>query len=115
MKRSCYALANRSAASNLNSVQFLTAIVNKFPVELKRRWIEYSANIAEEKGSLASFKDLAKFVEHQAKLANSVFGLKLFPIKVETSSSKIKTTLLSSATEKVSFRNNRNQLNVYVL
>ena len=37
MKRSCYALADRSAASNLNSVQFLTAIVNKFPVELKRR------------------------------------------------------------------------------
>ena len=98
MRRSCYALADRSAASNLNSVQFLTAIVNKFPVELKRRWIEYSANIAEEKGSLASFKDLDKFVEHQAKLANSVFGLKLFPIKVETSFSKIKTTSLSSAT-----------------
>ena len=95
MKRSCYALADRSAASNLNSVQFLTAIVNKFPFELKRRWIEYSASRAEEK---SSFKDLAKFVEHQAKLANSVFGLKLFPIKIETSSSKIKTTSLSSAT-----------------
>ena len=59
MKRSCYALADRNAASNVNSVQFLTAIVNKFPVELKRRWIEYFANIAEERGSLALFKDLA--------------------------------------------------------
>ena len=76
----------------------MTVIVNKFPVELKRRWIVYSANIAEERNSLALFEDLAKFVEHQAKLANLVFDLKLFPIKVETSSGKIKTTSLSSAT-----------------
>ena len=72
MKRNCYTLADKNATSNLNSVEFLIAVVNKFSVELKRSWIEYSANIAEEWGSLTAFKDLAKVVEQQAKLANSV-------------------------------------------
>ena len=40
MKRSCYSLADKDAVSNLHSVRFFTAIVNKFPVELKRKWME---------------------------------------------------------------------------
>ena len=74
MKRCCYALADDTVASNLDSVQFLTALVSTFSLGLKRKWIDVSVKITEQFGHVASFKDLAKFVEEQTKVANSVFG-----------------------------------------
>ena len=40
MKRCCYSLADDRVASSLDSVTFLTAIVSKFPLDLKRKWVE---------------------------------------------------------------------------
>ena len=78
MKRCCYALADDAVAFNLDSVQFLTALVSKFFLDLKRKRIDVSVKITEQFGHVASFKNLAKFVEEKTKVANSVFGLKLF-------------------------------------
>ena len=78
MKSSSYALNDKRAAPHLDSVHLLSALANKFPIDLKRKWIKSSARIFEESGRVASFLDLSEFVATQAKLANSVFGLKLF-------------------------------------
>ena len=78
MKRSCYALADDNVASNLDSIQFLASLANKFPMDIKRKWFEVSLRITEEFDPLPSFRDLTEFTEAQAKVANSVFGLKLF-------------------------------------
>ena len=78
MKRSCSALPDDSIASNLNSIQFLTQLVQKLPLDMKRKWVEYSLQITINKGRNALFRDLAQFIDHQCDLANSTFGLKIF-------------------------------------
>ena len=78
MKRCCYSLADDRVASSLVSVTFPTAIVSKFPLDLKRKWVETTVQISNKFSRLATFKDLALFVEEQTRIANSVFGLKLF-------------------------------------
>ena len=78
MKRSCCALDDKSVASNLDSLQFLTSLAGKFPMDIKRQWVKGSLRITEESSRLPSFRDLTAFTEAQAKISNSVFGLKLF-------------------------------------
>ena len=78
MKRCRFAMADETIASNLDSVQFLTTIVNKFYLDLKRKWVDCSAKIMTQSSRIASFINLADFIEEQARDANSVLGLKLF-------------------------------------
>ena len=78
MKRCCHALADEQIALNLDSVSFLVAIANKLTIDLKRKWIDAAVNITRKTGRNASFKDLTQFVDEQAKIANSTFGLNLF-------------------------------------
>ena len=78
MKKCCYALADDNVASSLNSVGFLRSIASKFPLDLKRKWVDATVEISLAFGGLATFKDLALFVEEQTRISNSVFGLKLF-------------------------------------
>ena len=78
MKRSSYALNDKRVATHLDSVHLLSALANKFPIDLKRKWAESSSRIFEQSGRVASFLDLSDFVATQAKLTNSVFGHKLF-------------------------------------
>ena len=52
MKRSCYALADVNIAYNLDSIQFLASLANKFPMDIKRKWVEASLRITEELGQL---------------------------------------------------------------
>ena len=78
IKRSCYSLTNDRVASSLDSVPFLIAIVSEFPLDQKRKWVETTVQISNKFSRLATFKDLALFVEDQTRIANSVFGLKLF-------------------------------------
>ena len=88
MKRCRSAMADETVTSGLDSVQFLTTIASKFSLDLKRKWVERSTKITDQTGRIASFVNLADFVEEQALVANSVFGLKLFnqtPLKYEQS------------------------------
>ena len=78
MKRCRYALADDRLATSLDSVPFLTSIASKFPADLKRKWVNNTVGISSRCDRLATFKDLALFVEEQATISNSVFGLKLF-------------------------------------
>ena len=78
MKKCCYALADDNVASSLNSVGFLTSIASKFPLDLKQKWVDATVEISLAFGRLATFKDLALFVEEQTRISNSAFGLKLF-------------------------------------
>ena len=78
VKKSCFALGDENVSSTLDSVQFLTALATKLPLDLKRKWVENTVQISERYGRIASFEDFAVFVEEQARVANSVFGLKLF-------------------------------------
>ena len=78
LKRSSYALNDRRVATHLDSVHLLSALANKFPIDLKHKWVESSSRIFEESDRVACFLDLSDFVATQAKIANSVFGLKLF-------------------------------------
>ena len=47
-------------------------------MDIQRQWVKDSLRITEESGHLPSFRDLTAFTEAQAKISNSVFGLKLF-------------------------------------
>ena len=78
VKKSCFALGNENVSSSLDLVQFLTALATKLPLDLKRKWVENTVQISKRYGRIASFEDFAVFVEEQARVANSVFGLKLF-------------------------------------
>ena len=112
--------ANDTAASNLDSVQFLTALVSKFSLDLKGKWIDVSVKITEQFGHAVSFKDLAKFVEEQTKVANSVFGLKLFnqgntkPEIVKKGSLRPRLCVRLRASLKVNNKIMLLQLNVFV-
>ena len=78
MKRCRYALADDRLATSLDSVPFFTSISSKFPADRKRKWVNATVGISSRCRSLATFKDLALFVEEQAIISNSVLGLKLF-------------------------------------
>ena len=79
MKRSCCALVDdKSVASNLVSIQFLTSLADKFPMDIKRQWAKDSLKITEESGRLPSFRGLTAFAEAQTKISHFVFGLRLF-------------------------------------
>ena len=91
MKRCCHALADNKVVSSLDSVTFLENIANKFTVDLKRKWIKTAVKITNTSGFVALFKDLTRFVEEQARIANSIFALKLF------SSSSTKSDLTRSS------------------
>ena len=78
MKKSCHALVNERVSSNLDSVQFLTSLVNKFPTEIKHKQVEFSMKITNESNWIASCRGLKNFVEAHAKISNSVFDLRLF-------------------------------------
>jgi len=71
-------LADDKVATSLDSVPLLTSIANKFPTDLKRKWVDITVNISSKYDRLAKFKDLALFVEEQTRVSNSVFELKLF-------------------------------------
>ena len=100
MKRCCYSLADERVTSSLDSVTFLSAIVSKFPLDLKRKWVETTVQISNKFSRLATFKDLALFVEEQTRIANSVFGLKLFTHSSTKSdqSKKVKALTLDTVT-----------------
>ena len=78
MKRSSYIINDKRVATHLDSVHLLSALANKFPIDLKLKWVESSSRIFEQSGPVVFFLGLSEFVATQAKLANSVFGLKLF-------------------------------------
>ena len=78
MKRSSYALNDKRVATHLDLVNLLSALANKFPIDLKRKWVESSSRIFEQSGQVAFFLDLSEFVATHAKLANSVFGLIIY-------------------------------------
>ena len=105
MKQSCYAFADDNVASNLNSIQFLASLANKFPTDVKRKWVEASLRIMGEFGRLPSFRDLTEFTEALAKVANLVFGLKLFSLVGSEKSSgvpkKTKMSTFSTSTSTV--------------
>ena len=75
MKRCCHTQADDKATSSLNSVPFLTNVVNKFTINLKCKWMKTVVNIRNTSDYLASFKDF--FFEEQAHIANSKCALKL--------------------------------------
>ena len=100
MKRSCYSLADDRVASSLDSVTFFIAIVSKFPLYLKRKWVETTVQISNKFSRLATFKDLALFVEEQTRISNLVFGLKLFAHSSTKSNQfkKVKALTLNTVT-----------------
>ena len=69
---------NENVSLSLDSIQFLTALATKLSLDLKQKWVEDTVQISERYGRIASFKDFALFVEEQARVAKSGFGLKLF-------------------------------------
>ena len=53
VKKSCFALGNENVSSSLDSVQFLTALATKLPLDLKRKWVENTVQISERYGRIA--------------------------------------------------------------
>ena len=75
---------------NLDSLDSLTALVNKLPLDMRRRWVRKSVEIEANTRSIARFRDLVAFVETESNEANSLFGLR--SLNLNTSKGSIQRT-----------------------
>ena len=58
MKKCLSALEESPEFSTLNTVGFITTLVEKLPVELRRKWVSVAQNIETKTSSLARFENL---------------------------------------------------------
>ena len=65
-----------SRYTNLDTLDTLTALVGKFPYNLRGRWVKRSVEIEKTRGFVAEFSDLVEFVKQESDVANSLFGLR---------------------------------------
>ena len=67
----------------MDTVGFIALLVEKLPVELRRKWVSEALKIETKTGTLAGFKDFAKFVisESESVEANSTYFRAVFPAR----------------------------------
>ncbi|CAM1324796.1 Uncharacterised protein r2_g3366 [Pycnogonum litorale] len=73
MQRTQIVLRAMGNVSDLNSIAYLKRIVQKLPFHLQSKWAEKAEQLMSE-DAYPSFSDVAHFVEHQANVANGIFG-----------------------------------------
>ena len=86
MNRCCSALENVPGASSLDTVHFISLLVNKLPFSAREEWVKFSVTVSDDSKRVATFRDLTNFVLERARIANSVFGLKMFALQSTKSS-----------------------------
>ena len=62
--------------TNLDTLDTLTALVEKLPYNLRGRWVKRSVEIEKTRGFVTEFSDLVEFVKQESDVANSLFGLR---------------------------------------
>ena len=86
--------------TSLDSLDMLTALVNKLPYDLKKRWVSKSVQIQNYLGHLANFLHFVDFVRKESDEVSSLFGLR--SLHPKTTSTKTKASSLGSVMSKTS-------------
>ena len=81
MKRCLAAMEEFSGFSTINTVGFIAALVDKLPLEMRRRWVSRALSLQADNGRLAGFADFAHFVIGEAAEANSIYYKAIFPYR----------------------------------
>ena len=81
MKRCFAAMEEFSGSSTMNNVGFIAALVDKSPLEMRRRWVSQALSIQADSQRLAGFADFAHFVIAEAAEANSIYYKAVFPYR----------------------------------
>ena len=99
MNRCCSALEDVPGASSLDTVHFISMLAHKLPYLAREEWVKYAVRIGDGSGRVATFRDFASFVSEQARIANSIYGLKLFSLQpVKSNSSQAGKSKVASFT-----------------
>ena len=78
LRRCCSSLESTPGSSSLDTVYFITTLISKLPVSMREEWVKTSVEVSDNTGKVAGFHHFTKFIEEQARVANSVYGLKLY-------------------------------------
>ena len=89
MKRFLASLDELSGSTTMNTVGFISTLVEKLPVELRRKWVSKALKIQNKTGSLAGFADLAEFVISESAEANSTYYKAIFPLRSSKSNGHV--------------------------
>ena len=81
MKRCLAAMEEFSGSSTMNTVGFIAALVDKLPLEMRRRWVSQALSIQANSQRLVGFADFAHFVIAEAAEANSIYYKAVFPYR----------------------------------
>ena len=81
MKRCLAAIEEFSGSSTMNTVGFIAALVDKLPLEIRRRWVSQALSIQSDTQRLAGFAGFAHFVIAEAAEANSIYYKAVFPYR----------------------------------
>ena len=81
MKRCLAAMEEFSGSSTMNTVGFIAALVDKLPLEMRRRWVSQALSIQADTQRLTGFADFAHFVITEAAEANSIYYKAVFPYR----------------------------------
>ena len=85
LRRCCSSLDSTPSSSSLDTVYFITTLISTLPVSMKEEWVKTSVEVSDNTGKVAGFHHFTKFIEEQATVANSVYGLKLYSRLTKTS------------------------------
>ena len=78
LRRCCSSLESTPGSSSLDTVYFITTLISKLPVSMREEWVKTSVEVSDNTDKVAGFHHFTKFIEEQARVANSVYGLKLY-------------------------------------
>ena len=81
LKRCLASLEEFSRSTTMDTVGFIASLVEKLPVELRRKWVSEALKIETRTGTLAGFKDFAEFVISESVEANSTYFRAVFPAR----------------------------------
>ena len=104
MKRCLASLKEFSESTTMNTVGFISSLVEKLPIELRRKWVSEALKVQMKSGTLAGFADFARFIIRKSVEANSTYYKAVFPArsaKSDSHGSKMKRTPTFATTTSV--------------
>ena len=89
LERTNITLQNLQEQGSVNSLDFMTKLVNKLPFDMRKRCVRESVMIEEKDGHVATFADFVKYVTRESEEQSSLFGRRVFASNTETKPSNV--------------------------
>ena len=68
LERTNITLQNLREQGSVNSLDFMTKLVNKLPFDMRTRWVRESIIIEKKGGHVATFSDFVKYVTRESEV-----------------------------------------------